>query len=119
MPPNVLVADFLPGADTCRLASVVVSNGGSTTAYQALAAGTPVLGLWSNVDQYLSAMSIQQAGAGVAHPAAQLRPRQFRELASRLLEDPGFRPAAKALATTFAGQNAPERFRHFVRGVLN
>jgi UDP:flavonoid glycosyltransferase YjiC (YdhE family) len=119
MPSNVLVADFLPGADTCRLASAVVSNGGSTTAYQALAAGTPVLGLWSNVDQYLSAMSIQQTGAGLAHPAARLLPPQFRELAFRLLEDPGLRPAAKALAKTFAAQNAPERFQHFVRSVLN
>jgi UDP:flavonoid glycosyltransferase YjiC (YdhE family) len=119
MPPNVLVADFLPGKDACRLSSAVVSNGGSATSYQALAAGAPVLGQWSNVDQYLCAMSIQQSGAGLAHPAAGMKPGQFRELASRLLEDAGLQRAAQAMAAIFAAQNAPERFRHFVRGVLN
>jgi UDP:flavonoid glycosyltransferase YjiC (YdhE family) len=65
VPNNVFAAEYLPGMEICKLASVVVCNGGSTTAYQALSQGTPVMGIWSNIDQYLSMKSIEHAGAGI------------------------------------------------------
>lgn len=61
---NVWVADFLPGQEAAMHADLVVCNGGSPTAYQALAAGKPVLGVPSNLDQCLNMAALQAAGVG-------------------------------------------------------
>ena len=42
-----------------------MSNGGSTTGYQALAEGRPVLGIPFNLDQYLASQAIERTGAGL------------------------------------------------------
>src|SRR5438309_11465761 len=51
VPRHVHVADYLPAHLAARRAAVVVSNGGSTTGYQALAEGRPILGIAANLDQ--------------------------------------------------------------------
>ncbi|MCQ9372889.1 glycosyltransferase [Methyloversatilis sp. XJ19-13] len=61
---NVYSARFLPGLDACRVADVVVCNGGSPTTQQALAAGKPVLGVASNLDQFLNMQTLEGAGVG-------------------------------------------------------
>lgn len=61
---NVHVADWLPGDQVAARAKVVVCNGGSPSAYQALAAGSPVIGIASNLDQYLAMGALEQAGLG-------------------------------------------------------
>ena len=66
LPANVHAAEFLPGDVAARRAALVICNGGSSTAYQALAEGVPVLGLPFNLDQYLSMAAIERAGAGRA-----------------------------------------------------
>ena len=62
---TVYIADYLPGDEVARLADVVVCNGGSATSYQALSEGTPTIGLWSNLDQYLTSNVIGKVGAGL------------------------------------------------------
>ena len=43
VPPNALVADYLPGTETAARSRLVVCNGGSLTCQQALTAGVPVI----------------------------------------------------------------------------
>ncbi len=64
LPPNVLVADYLPGDLAVERAAVVVTNGGSSTGYQALVQGRPVIGVPWNLDQLLATQVIDGAGAG-------------------------------------------------------
>jgi len=61
---NVYAAPYLPGIKAAQRARVVICNGGSLTAYQALAAGVPVLGIASNLDQFLNMQGFERAGAG-------------------------------------------------------
>jgi UDP:flavonoid glycosyltransferase YjiC (YdhE family) len=58
-------ADFLPGEQACARAELVVCNGGSPQTTQALMAGKPVIGICSNLDQFLNMQAVQDAGAGV------------------------------------------------------
>jgi UDP:flavonoid glycosyltransferase YjiC (YdhE family) len=53
-PKNTFVADYLPGNDAAKRADLVICNGGSPTTSQALQAGVPVIGIASNLDQYLN-----------------------------------------------------------------
>src|SRR5204862_1096209 len=85
-PANVKAAEFLPGDAAARRAALVICNGGSGTAYQALAAGTPVIGLPSNLDQYLTMSAVVAHEAGIAIPADSLRVDRLRDAAQRVLD---------------------------------
>ena len=64
IPPNARVARYLPGGEAAARSRLVICNGGSPTTHQALAVGTPVLGLAGNMDQHLNMESVQEYGAG-------------------------------------------------------
>jgi UDP:flavonoid glycosyltransferase YjiC (YdhE family)/uncharacterized protein (DUF2141 family) len=113
-PANVRVVPFLPGDQAARRAALVVSNGGSSTGYQALAAGTPVLGVPSNLDQYLAMTAIEESGAGVLLPARTLTAEKVRRAASALLRSLECRSAAERIGKQIAAAPFAERFRSFV-----
>jgi UDP:flavonoid glycosyltransferase YjiC (YdhE family) len=118
LPPNVIVRSFVRGADVARRARLVISNGGSTTGYQALSEGTPVLGLPSNLDQYLATEAIIRAGAGGCIQARRATPDALRSQISSLLEDGAVRDAARRVATRFRALDAASAFRAFVQGTF-
>ena len=109
LPPGIdssrtRVYDFLPGDQLCRMAQLVICNGGSPTTNQALVHGVPVLGIASNMDQFLNMRAIEDYGAGLllrADRADRTRldralncfsdSNHFSECATRLAES--FRPS--------------------------
>jgi len=115
---NVFVAGYLPGSELCKLAAVVICNGGSATAYQALGQGAPVVGIWSNVDQYYTMTAIERFGAGLGCRASTLDPGNLLQVVSRILKDDRYRARAANLAEMFGSCDARKRFVEFVRGVL-
>jgi UDP:flavonoid glycosyltransferase YjiC (YdhE family) len=114
LPPGVHVAPYLPGDQAARRADVVISNGGSTTSYQALAAGRPVVGLASNLDQYLAMQAITAAGAGVLVRAAGARKDQVKAAVKHALEEGALHRAAATVAADFAHSDAPAAFAQAV-----
>jgi UDP:flavonoid glycosyltransferase YjiC (YdhE family) len=117
--PGLRVARYVPGDLASAHASLVISNGGASTAYQALAAGRPVLGIPFNLDQYLAMSAIEQTGAGVLLRSGTLRPEQVREAAIRLLESGAARASARQLAAAMARYDAAARFSSFVGAVTS
>ena len=61
----VYSAPFLPGEEILKRASVLICNGGSPSAYQALHLGKPVIGIASNMDQLLFSRELERSKAGV------------------------------------------------------
>ena len=117
VPPHVHVADYLPGHLAARRADLVISNGGSTTSYQALAEGRPVLGIPSNLDQYLAMGAIEGAGAGLHLRAGSLTREEVRGALERLLGDATFRVAASRVRDELGRWRAADRFGAFVDAV--
>jgi len=64
--PSVKQYPYLPGDKICARANLVICNGGSPTAYQALLQGTPVLGIASNLDQFLCMHFLTKTGAAIS-----------------------------------------------------
>ena len=118
LPANVRAISFVDGAAACERARVVIHNGGSSTGYQALATGTPVLGIPSNLDQYLASERIEQRGAGLSLRSGKLTARQVRVNLQRLLDEPAFTHAAQSLADVFKKHDAAANFRAFVDSLL-
>lgn len=116
LPPNVVARRFVRGADVARRAAVVVSNGGSTTGYQALAEGTPVLGLPSNFDQYLATEAIDRFGAGISVKARRADAAAIGAALDRALGDAALASGARRAKSSFAAWDSAARFRELVAG---
>lgn len=118
LPPNVHVTGFVDGNAACATARLVIHNGGSSTGYQALLAGTPVLGIPSNLDQYLASERIDAEGAGLSLRSGSLDERKVRAAVTCLMEKSLFGEHARRLQRFFGAHDAAENFRRFVADVL-
>jgi UDP:flavonoid glycosyltransferase YjiC (YdhE family) len=118
VPTNAFLAAFLPGSDAAARAALVICNGGSPTTHQALAAGVPVLGLPSNLDQYLNMGAVCRAGAGAVLRSGTLRAAQLRTAVSNALAQRSYAAAARRLADAFRSYPATARFQDLVDAVL-
>ena len=116
MPANFRVAEYVPGDALVRHARFVVTNGGSSTGYQALAAGVPVLGIPSNLDQYLSMQAITRAGAGLMLRSGSLTRSEVRSAAVRLCDAVALQQSAAELGRRFAQLDCHERFQGWLNG---
>ena len=114
LPSNVWAARYLPGTEVSRRSAVVVCNGGSLGCQQALAAGVPVLGIASNMDQFMNMAALERAQAGILLRADRLSAASLRAALQRLLTEPRFRAGAAALGQALARCDASERFARFV-----
>jgi len=114
LPSNVFAADYLPGLKIASIAKMVVSNGGSPTAYQALSRGAPILGMPSNADQYLMMESVAREGAGVLIRAGQATAATVSAAIQDLLRDDGYRQSAARLKAQISKFNAERTFAAIV-----
>ena len=115
LPPNVRAEAFVRGDLAARRAAVVVCNGGGSTAYQALAEGTPVVGLPYNLDQYLALGAIVEAGAGVLIRSGVATPQEVRAAVERALHDPALEAGARRAAAALGALDAPSEFARIVK----
>ncbi len=109
LPEGVFAAPFLRGDEAARRAAVVVSNGGSTTGYQALAEGTPVVGVPSNLDQHLAMDAIARAGAGCALRSDALGADDVQAAVQRALNG-AYAEGTRRVQAQMAGRDGPRTF---------
>ncbi len=102
MASNLYLAPYLPGDAATRLASVVVCNGGSMTSQQAMLLGRPVLGIPSNMDQFMNMAPLVAAGAARQLRADRVTETQVVEAIRALLADPAPRAAAARMGALLA-----------------
>ena len=99
---KTIVTDFLPGSVIARKASLVVTNGGSPSTYQALREGVPVLGVPANMDQLLTMTAVDAASGGIMVRADIVTAKRISNAAKRLLREPKYKKSAQLLAQEFA-----------------
>ena len=118
LPANTRAARYLPGSAVAKRASLVVCNGGSPATQQALAEGTPVLGICSNMDQFLNMFAVERAGAGLTMRADRVNLQVLRSTVTRLLDGRGRIHAAKILAILFGVYRFDDRLDARLRLLL-
>ena len=117
-PPNAYIAPFLPGKEAVKRAQLVICNGGSPGAHQALARGVPVLGVAGNLDQYLNMATVQRAGAGLCLRGGCLVATGVRDAVNQVLSRSDYRVAAEDIARRFRQYDAPRRLIAAVGALL-
>jgi UDP:flavonoid glycosyltransferase YjiC (YdhE family) len=118
VPPNAFLAEFLPGQEAAARARLVICNGGSPSTHQALAVGTPVLGIPSNLDQYLNMQAVCRCGAGVVLRAGKTNAPAVRAAVTNMLAQSDYRTAANAVARVFARYPSTTRFKELLDELL-
>jgi UDP:flavonoid glycosyltransferase YjiC (YdhE family)/uncharacterized protein (DUF2141 family) len=113
-PANTIVCDFVPGDWAACRSALVISNGGSSTGYQALAEGVPVLGLASNLDQFLAMTSIAEAGAGTVLRASTVTVTSVERAVTSMLDSAAHREKAREVQREFGKWSFAPRFRDLV-----
>lgn len=113
-PPNAHVADYLPGTEAAARAQLVFCNGGSLTSQQALAVGVPVVGIASNMDQFMNMQAIVDAGAGVMLRADRLETTAIQAAVRGCLNVPAFRQGSGALRQALGELDAEAVFSQLV-----
>jgi UDP:flavonoid glycosyltransferase YjiC (YdhE family) len=103
---------------SARKAAVVVCNGGASTGYQALAEGTPIVGIPWNIDQLLSAIAIRDAGAGVFMRTAAVTSAKVRAAVEHVIREASFTQTAQRVAASFAGFDPHARFHAVIEEVI-
>lgn len=111
------VQDFVDGDRACAQADLVVCNGGSPGAFQALTHGVPVLGMPRNMDQFLNMRVVEQSGAGQTC-AVSTAPGSLRATVIRMLSDPALRTSARLIAAEAKAFDALESLRDAVATVI-
>lgn len=112
--PYVFTSDFLPGSAVAAMVDLVICNGGSPTAYQALNEGKPVFGICANLDQVMCMSALKRAGAGLYLRAGEFTHARARQAISVLQKDRGFQAAAKILQGGFGVVNPCLEFERLI-----
>jgi len=116
---NIYSAGFLPGTEAASRADLVICNGGSPTVQQALAVGAQVLGICSNLDQYLNMQAVERAGAGKLLRAGKSSRSAIRATVDELLEGRHYADGAAKMADQYRAYKAKQRFASLVERILS
>ncbi len=116
--PNVIFSAYLPGSKACEVSALVICNGGSSTAYQALSAGKPVIGIPSNLDQYLSMTCILEKKAGILIRSDAFTAQQLQRSVIELLNNKFYTANAQRIASEFNNYSFPELFKQILEKAL-
>ena len=82
---NVFVADFIPAEAAVKKADIVICNGGSPMVYQSLVENKAIIGIPSNLDQYLMMTVLQKAEKGRLIRAGQADPGLIQQAVNQAL----------------------------------
>ncbi len=117
VPDNIFIADFLPGSAAAARSQLVICNGGSPTCYQALAAGVPVVGIASNLDQYMNMALVQDADAGIMIRAGKASAAVVRKSVENLLDSMSAKRSAERLQLAIKKYTASGHFTAFIEKI--
>lgn len=113
------VAEFLPGELMAKLSQLVICNGGSATVYQSISANTPVIGLCSNMDQFLTMMHIENYGAGIHLRSSNLKMNELSDSIDKILTNNHYKEKAIALSNSISSLSNENIFKKIVIRNLN
>ncbi len=109
VPPRVRVERFVPQAHVLPHCAAVVTHGGSGTTLGALAHGLPLVLVPQGADQFDNAARCVAAGVAVVIGPHELTGDTVRAALRRILDEPSYALAARAVAAEIAAMPTPEQ----------
>ena len=107
VPANCFIEEFAPGRLLMERSDAVVNHGGNGTVYQAIAAGTPLIGIPYHIDQEINLQRVEALGMGFMISEKQCTPARLKTALLSLLEDPSYRENAQRLRASLDQYDGP------------
>jgi zeaxanthin glucosyltransferase len=118
LPGRPLVVRFAPQLELLRLASLVITHGGSNTVFETLMEGKPMVAIPIAHDQPAIAARLARARAGVVLPIMRLSANRIRSAILTVLRDPAYRDAAATIQRTIRGLRGAEQAVNIIEDAL-
>lgn len=115
---GLYVASLVPFAQAAAAAKLVVSHGGSSGFYPALAVGTPVLGIPSNADQQIAGAVLAESGAGINVRVEEASERALQQAIEAIMTDGLYKETALRWKSVFSRYDTATLFNNFLDEVL-
>jgi len=107
IPPNCFIEEFAPGRLLMEKSDVVVNHGGNGTVYQAITAGTPIVGIPYHIDQEINLQRVEDLGFGCMIPEDDCSARTLMSVLQRLMNQPSYAESARRLQSTLTQNGGP------------
>ena len=118
LPGNPLVVSYAPQVDLLARAALTITHAGLNTVLDSMANGVPVVAVPITYEQPAIARRVEWAGAGRVIGLNRLTPSRLREAARAVLEQPGYRAAARRLADATRSAGGTRRAADIVEEVV-
>lgn len=95
---GVYITDkFIPALKVNAMADITLCHGGQGTLQTALCAGTPIVGVAAQQEQFINLSNIESHGAGIRIPRRKWDSRHIQKSIIRILEDERFKESVSVL----------------------
>jgi UDP:flavonoid glycosyltransferase YjiC (YdhE family) len=90
-PPNFRIAEYAPGSELLEHCAGLIFHGGNGTMYQALAAGVPMIGVPTHLEQRINFVAARKHGFGIQFGARRINGAALARGLEHILQEPKFR----------------------------
>ncbi|MFB9328395.1 macrolide family glycosyltransferase [Paenibacillus aurantiacus] len=101
VPDNFLVMPYVPQLELLERADAFVTHGGANSIYESLCASVPMVVAPQVFDEFMGAMMVERAGAGIRLESAAFTQASLREAVWKVLNDPAYRHASARIRDSF------------------
>jgi len=119
VPDNFYVFDYLPGSKVMEISDVVVCHGGNGTLYQALIAGTPIIGIPTFGDQEYNLDRIVSLGTGISLSETNFKPADLSNAVNEILRNDSYKINAVKYQNELRDYNGPQKGANMIEAFLS
>jgi len=118
IPANCFIEEFAPGRPIMEKSTAVVNHGGNGTVYQAITAGTPIIGIPYHLDQEINLQRVEELGFGLMISERRCSAATLFEALQKLVRDPSYRQNARKLQSSLKKYPGPALAAQYVNEFL-
>ncbi len=115
LPANVTVAPVVPQLEVLGRAAAFVTHGGMNSVSESLCHGVPMVTVPQMGEQEIVSRRVEQLGAGVYLPKADVTPERLRQAVGQVLAEPSFRQNAASVGATLRSAGGTVKAAGLVR----
>jgi zeaxanthin glucosyltransferase len=118
LPGDPLVTKYAPQLELLKLATIVITHGGSNTVFESLMEGKPMIAIPLALDQPAVAARLARLQIAEVLPVMRLSATTIRAAVTKLLHDPRYREAAVEMQGRLRPLRGLERAADVIEGAL-
>ncbi len=101
VPGNFIVRPYVPQLEILSRADAFITHGGANSIYESLCNAVPMIVLPQVFDEFMGALMVERAGAGIYLPHSHPSNEQLRETVDQVLENPFYHEQCQWIKRSF------------------